>query len=162
MGESRLATVPRPDVCARLDRLAAEVTELQVGDIFCPNDLIRLARARKKAAVVKENADFDINDFCVAWWPAPAFGSQAAEGKCLLGHRVAIIPTPSRGSRHLIRATSCFTRSAIKSSLGAWGIFTFLVNRLATWHFVSIFIDSFTIGSRRWRVARIAIAYFLV
>ena len=49
----RPAAVSRPDICARLTRIASEVNPLQGSDVYRVNDLIKTAHVRQPAAVLK-------------------------------------------------------------------------------------------------------------
>ena len=48
----RLATVSRPDICARLAQLASRVNSLQGSDAYLAKDLIKTAKERQQAAVL--------------------------------------------------------------------------------------------------------------
>ena len=54
MGELRwLATVSRPDICARLAQLASKVNDLQGCDIYRKNSLVKTAKIDQPRAVLK-------------------------------------------------------------------------------------------------------------
>ena len=54
LGElSRLATVSRPNICARQAHLSANLNNLQVSDIYRINDLIKTAKLRQTRCAVK-------------------------------------------------------------------------------------------------------------
>ena len=48
-----LATVSRPDICARLAHIASRVNMLKGSDIYCTNDLIKTVKLRQPRTVLK-------------------------------------------------------------------------------------------------------------
>ena len=48
-----LATVSRPDICARSARIASRANTLQGGDVYRINDLVKTAKKWQPAAVLK-------------------------------------------------------------------------------------------------------------
>ena len=48
-----LVSVSRPDICARLARIASRVNSLQGSDVYRINDLVETVKMRRQAAILK-------------------------------------------------------------------------------------------------------------
>ena len=104
-----LATVSRPEDCARLVRQAAEVDVIQVGEVemHCNNELIRTFKFWRPATALKSRAGRDTVGICLI-----------RDGRARLGFLIALFPSPLDGSCHRLRRFSRFARRAVESSLG--------------------------------------------
>ena len=125
-----LATFSRPDICARLARIASRVNSFQRSDFYQINELVRTVRGWQGAAILthassshpnewKEEAvdgEMEARGESVGWSDA-AHGGQVAGGKCRLGSVIGIVSTSLTGPRHVLQGTSKFTRKLDKSSL---------------------------------------------
>ena len=134
-----LATVSRPDICARLARFPANPNNLRVFDIYRINELIKTAKLWQTGRTLKYPAGHAKPTvrppFCLdAGWGKPrtihegtrmpagrshaAFGPHGLDGRCRLGYIIGLMTSTLIGPVHLPQWTSKFTREQVKSSLG--------------------------------------------
>ena len=98
-----LATVSRPDICARLARIASRINALQGGDIYRIDDLVETEKKWQPATVSsgklgKENLALRHEDvryrkekihgdaMTILGWSDAACGGESSLGKCRLGY----------------------------------------------------------------------------
>ena len=98
-----LATVPRPDICARLARIAPRVNSLQGADVYRANDLVNTVKMWQPATVLKyfssckqdqgslapriwderhRKETIRGNAMTLVGWSDAAHGDQSSMGKC--------------------------------------------------------------------------------
>ena len=134
-----LATVSRPDICARLARFSSNINGLQVIDMYRINDLIKKVKMGQDDYNLKyqagmlansrpslQNPDRDWgkttpiheNTMMMVGWSDAAFGTHTQEGRCRLGYIIGLMSSALTGPVHILQWTSKFTRKHVKSSLG--------------------------------------------
>ena len=134
-----LATVSRPDICARLARFSSNLNNLQVIDLYRINDLIKKVKAGQSDYVLKYHAGSPADTksssrypnkdwgkpsmihegaMTMVGWSDAAFGTHTQEGRCRLGYIIGLMSSTLQGPVHIIQWTSKFTRKHVKSSLG--------------------------------------------
>ena len=84
-----LATVSRPDICARLARIASRINALTGSDVYRINDLVKTVKTWQKATQLKYASslkwDGPSGAMAVAGWLDAACGNTTCMGKCRLG-----------------------------------------------------------------------------
>ena len=112
-----LATVSRPDICARLARFAARVNSLQGSDVHRINDLVDIAKVWQRATVPKcgpcshvgkpgrgseegemrrRSGAIHSESMTPEGWSDAAYGEQPALGKCRLGNVIGLMSSTLR------------------------------------------------------------------
>ena len=124
----RLATVDRPDICARSARIASRANSFQGSDIYCISDLVETVHVWRKAAVlrfassprlrVQARGDIDGRArvsggriHCGSMFAGRsdvANGDGAAEAQCRLGFVIGPTSSTLGGPCHMLRRTSKF------------------------------------------------------
>ena len=121
-----LATVSRPDICARLARIASRINALLGRDVYRINDLVATAKEAQKAASLKyvsasqlgwgnpapRNANIRRrweklhgNFMTIAVGSDAAYGGQSRSGKCRLGYVIGLMSPNLRVPCHIIQWT---------------------------------------------------------
>ena len=134
-----LATVPRPDTCARLAQIASRVNSLQGSDVYRINDLAKTVEVWREATVLKyllsshkgkpergtedgklrqRSEKIHGGTRTLVGWSDAAYGDQSAMSKCPLGYVIGLMSSTLRGSRRIIQRAPKFTRKLVKNSLG--------------------------------------------
>ena len=134
-----LATVSRPDICARLAQIASRVNELKGSDIYRINDLIKTVKIWQPRTVLKyASSPFPLfrpesdrlgrnctrgekmhgGAMSLVGWSDAAYGDLTKTGKCRLGYLIGLMSPSLNGPCHVLRRTSKFTRKLVESSLG--------------------------------------------
>ena len=140
-----LAAVSRPDICARLARIASRIDTgwlalLDIGvDVYRINDLVTTVKKWQPATVLKYVSSGKLdqgalaqrhgdvrhrkeringNAIALAGWSDAAYEDQSSMGKCRLGYVIGLMSPNLRGPCHIIHWTSKFTRKLVVSSLG--------------------------------------------
>ena len=134
-----LATVSRPDICARLAWIASRINSLQGAGVYRINDLAKTVKKWQPAAVSKYFSSGKMdqsssarrrnnerhckekihgNTMTLAGRPDAAYGDQSSLGKRRLSYVIGLTSPNPCGPCHLIQLTSKFTRKLAKSSLG--------------------------------------------
>ena len=135
----RLATVSRPDICPRLARIASRINTLKGCDVYRINDLVKIAKRRQPATVLKyvssaqpdqensaprdENArrrkeTIRQNARTSVGRSDAAYGDKSSLGELRLGYFIGLILPNICGPCRVIHWTSRFARTLAKSSLG--------------------------------------------
>ena len=129
LGELRwVAAVSRPDICARLARIASRITALCGSDVYRINELARVVtdwqqatapgRGGKVPTVLRKRGEkAHGGSTTLAGWPDVAYGDQSTECKSRLGYAVGLMSSTMEGPPHILRRTSKFARKVVKSSL---------------------------------------------
>ena len=117
-----LATVSRPDICARLARIASRINALTGSDVYRINDLVKTVKTWQKATQLKYASSLQWDDpsgaMALVGWSDAAYGNTTCVGKCRLGYLIGVMSSNLCGPCHIIQWTSKFTRKLVKSSLG--------------------------------------------
>ena len=134
-----LATVSRPDICARLARFSSNLNGLQVIDIYRINDLIKKVKMGQSDHTLKyhfglpastrrslqhpdkdwgKTAPIHEGAMMLVGWSDAAFGTHTQDGRCRLGYIIGLMSSTLTGPVHILQWTSKFTRKHVKSSLG--------------------------------------------
>ena len=117
-----LATVSRPDICARLARIASRINALTGCDVYRINDLVKTVKTWQQATQLKYSSSLQWEDpkgnMSMVGWSDAAYGNTTCMGKCRLGYVIGVMPSNLTGPCHIIQWTSKFTRKLVKSSLG--------------------------------------------
>ena len=133
-----LATVSRPDICARLAQLASKVNDLQGSDIYRINAPIKTVEAEQPPAALNASSSFPLSPagvgargrrrsnggrvrsgaLSLVGWSGAAFGDLSRNGKCRLGYLIGIASSSPPGPCQVLQRASKFTRKLVKSSLG--------------------------------------------
>ena len=142
LGESCwVAAVPRPDICARLARIASRISALCGSDVCRINERVRVAQDWQQATAPQfaspshpwkalgcgDRAQEDLRKrgdrvHCgtatLAGASDAACGDQSAEGKCRLGSVIDLMSPTLKGPRHISQWASKFAREMVRSGLG--------------------------------------------
>ena len=140
MGElCGLATVSRPDICARSARPPPRVHAQQGPDVYRINGVVRTEKEWQTATISKYASSFrqkelehgavdgemrtrGERDHCgtmsLFGRSNAADGDQSAEKKCRDGEVIGLMPASLTGPRHVLQRAPKFTRKRVKSSLG--------------------------------------------
>ena len=134
-----LATVSRPDICARLANIASRVNVLQGCDIYRINDLIKTVKVWQPRTVLKYASSskpmfppsgdalgrfrargerLHKGTLTLVGWSDAAYGKLSEDGRCRLGYIIGLMSSSLSGPCHVLQWTSKFTRKLVKSSLG--------------------------------------------
>ena len=134
-----LATVSRPDICARLAQLASKVNDLQGSDIYRFNALIKTVEIEQPRTVLKyASPSFPLfpagvdskgrrrrkgervrrGALSLVGRSDAAYGDLSQDGKCRLGYLIGIMSSSLSGPCHVLQWTSKFTRKLVVRSLG--------------------------------------------
>ena len=134
-----LAFISRPDICARLARIAFRINALQGCDVYRINDLIKIAKERQQATVLKYVSSSQLgpdnlapwdakvrhrrkkihgNDTAPAGWSDAAYGDQSSLKKRRLRNVIGLMSPNLCGPCHIIHWASKFRRKLVRSSLG--------------------------------------------
>ena len=117
-----LATVSRPDICARLARIASRINELTGSDVYRINDLVKTVKTWQKATQLKYASSLKWDDpsgaMTLAGWSDAAYGNTTRMGKCRLGYIIGVTSSNFCGPCHIIQRAPKFARKLVKSSLG--------------------------------------------
>ena len=121
-----LATVSRPDICARLAQLASKVNDLQGSDIYRINALINNVKIDQPRAVLKyassslplfpagpdrkgrprSNGErLHSGTLSLAGWSDAAYGNLSQNGQCRLGYFIGIMSSSLSGPCHVLQWT---------------------------------------------------------
>ena len=113
-----LATVPRPDICARLARTASRVNSLQGSDVYRINDLVKTVKVWQQAAMLKNwsashagkhgkgleagkmrqrSTTIHSGTMTLVGWSDAAYADRPTPGKCRLGDAIGLMSTSKRG-----------------------------------------------------------------
>ena len=122
-----LATVSRPDICARLARITSRIDALQGRDVYRINELMKTAKGCQQATVLKyvsssqlgqgNLAQRDVemrrrggiirgNTLALVGWSDAAYGVQPSLGKCRLGYVIGLMLPNLCAPCHYIQSTS--------------------------------------------------------
>ena len=134
-----LATVSRPDICARLARFSANLNSLEVVGIYRINDLIKTVKKRQQECTLKYSAGLPTpaprflscpdagwgqtrpiheDTMLLTGWSDAALGTHERDGRCRLEHLIALMSSTLTGPVRIPQWASRFTRKRVKSSLG--------------------------------------------
>ena len=132
-----LATVSRPDICARLARIASRINALQGCDVYRIDELVKIARewqqateltyvsssqlgpgnlAPRDAKMRHRRGKVNGNTRTLAGWSAAAYRGQSSLGQRRLGYVIGLMSPNLCGRCHICHCTSKFTRKVVKSS----------------------------------------------
>ena len=136
----RLAAVSRSDICACLARFSANFNGLQVIDIYCINDLIKIANHWQSGCALKYHAGppkpakrslscpddgwgkprpIHEGTMMLVGWSDASFGAHLQDGRWCSGYIIGLMSSALTGPAHILQWASKFTRKHVKSSLGA-------------------------------------------
>ena len=123
LGELRwLATVPRPDTCARLACFSAKLDSLHVVDIYRIDDLISTLKyfaglpepARRSLSCPDDGwgkpRPIHEGAMMLAGWSYAASGTHALDGRCRLVYIIGLMSSKLTGPAHFLHWASEFTR----------------------------------------------------
>ena len=143
VGEPRwVAAVSGPEICARPARIASRINALCGSDMYRINELVRVAKARRKTTAPEDASSFrpwetpdggckgkvDLRNrvrkahrgsTSLVGQSNAVHGDQSTEGKCRVGFTLGALSPTSSGPRRMLQWTSKFPRMLGKSSLGA-------------------------------------------
>ena len=133
LGELRwLVTALRPDICARLARLAPEVKPLKGRDTYRDSDSIKTIQVWRPARVLDYTSSRHPNEpargdedgrmrargggthrwtTSLVGWSDAAYGDLPKTSRCRLVYIIGLTSLPLPGPRHMLQWTSMFTRS---------------------------------------------------
>ena len=115
-------TVSRPDICARLARIASRINALKGSDVYRINDLAKTVKTWQKATQLQYASSLKLGDpggtMTLAGWSDAAYGNTSRMGKCRSGYIVGVMSSNLCGPCHIIQRASKFTRKSVQSSLG--------------------------------------------
>merc|ERR1712215_525615 len=121
-----LATVSRPDICARLAQLSSKGNELQGSDIYRINALIKSVKADQPRTILKyASSSFPLfpagtdrrgrprsygerlssGALSLVGWSDAAYGDLSQNGKCRLGYLISIMSSSLSGPCHILQWT---------------------------------------------------------
>ena len=123
-GELRwLATVSRPDICARMARIASRTIALQSGNVYRINDVVKTAKKWQPAAVLKYVSSGNLgqenlalrgedvrsrtenihgNTMALVGWSDAAYEHQSGLRKCRLGYVIGLMLSNVCAPCHII------------------------------------------------------------
>ena len=134
-----LATVSKPDICARLARTASRGNSLQGSDVYGTNDLVESVRVWQQAAISKyppssrmdTHARGDVDrktrqrgekkqcgTMTPVVWSDATYSDQSANETRRVGYDVGLTSSTLRGPRHALQWTPKYTRKSVKSRSG--------------------------------------------
>ena len=135
-----LATVSRPDICARLARIASRVNSPRGSDLYRINDVAKTVKVWQEAAIwkflsaahMRQHAKGDVGGqmrkrggniyggtMALAGWSDAAFCEQSAIGKCRLGYVSGLMSSALRAPCRIFHRAAEFSRKSEAISL--WG-----------------------------------------
>ena len=131
--------VPRPDIWARLTRLASRANSLQGSHVYRINDLAKTVKVWHEAAILqykstplweiyawgaddgvmrKRGEKIPGGSMAPVVWSDAAYGDHSTVGERRLGHVIRLMPSALRGPCHIIQRAANFARDPFKISLG--------------------------------------------
>ena len=129
-----VATVARPDFCARVAKIAPRINALCGEGVFRTNELVRVAKERQHATPLKYassprpwralgsggqiSADLGNRSEKVHCSSMSLVGRSDAANEDRLGLAICLIYSPCPGPRHILRWTFKPTEKLVKSGLG--------------------------------------------
>ena len=113
-----LASLSRPDICARLAHLVSRVNSLSGCDISRANGLLITVRGWQRATTLKYRPGMHLGSSTLAGWPGSAREDQTKEGLWRLGYLSGLLPSSLPGPFHVLQWPSQFTRKTVKTNLG--------------------------------------------